>query len=204
MSNSDAERRGRMRSYTTTLVVAVFVLAISGCSKKQEQSAGGGAANMALLGSSTGTTAGVRWSVPKRWTEEGERPMRIATYAVPAAEGDPEPGDCGVFYFGNDQGGTVDQNIDRWVGQFETTGVPVRATKNVDGMNVTLVQVSGTYLAPAGPQMQSTGKKENYRLLGAIVQGPQGSVFYKLVGPDKTVAGAEGEFDALIASLTKV
>jgi hypothetical protein len=51
--------------------------------------------------------------------------------------------------------------------------------------------------------MMSSGKKENYRLLGAIVAGPQGSVFFKFTGPAKTVAAAQPEFDALIASMTK-
>jgi hypothetical protein len=51
--------------------------------------------------------------------------------------------------------------------------------------------------------MAPTGKKENFRLLGAIVEGPQGSVFFKLTGPASTIAAAEQEFDALIGSLTK-
>jgi len=80
----------------------------------------------------------------------------------------------------------------------------VRATKSVGGMNVTLVDINGAYLAPAGPQMQSTGKKENYRLLGAIVEGPEGMVFFKFTGPAKTIGEAQGEFNAMIASLSKV
>ena len=71
-------------------------------------------------------------------------------------------------------------------------------------MKVTLVQVAGAYLAPAGPMMQSSGKKENFRLLGAIVEGPEGSVFYKFTGPAKTVSGAEGEFSAMVESLAKI
>jgi hypothetical protein len=51
--------------------------------------------------------------------------------------------------------------------------------------------------------MESTGKKTGFRLLGAIVAGPQGSVFFKLTGPAKTVAATEPEFNALIGSLTK-
>jgi hypothetical protein len=159
---------------------------------------------MASLGSATGSVAGIRWSIPKRWTEQGQRPMRVATYTIPAAEGDNETGECAIFYFGNDQGGTVDQNIERWIGQFETGRVPARSRKDVNGMKVTLVQVAGAYLAPAGPMMQSSGKKENFRLLGAIVEGPEGSVFYKITGPAKTVAGAEGEFNAMVESLARI
>ena len=191
-----------MRTWSMALCVAAAaaMVGMAGCSKKQsEQSASGEAA----LGQLTGTASGVRWTIPKRWTDQGQRPMRVATYAIPASAGDSDAGECAVFYFGNDQGGSVDANIDRWVGQFENPGMPAKATKDVNGMTVTLVQVAGTYLAPGGPMMQSQGKKDNFRLLGAIVQAPQGSVFFKLTGPSKTVADAESEFNAMIGSLAK-
>ena len=192
-----------MKRRTTALLLAAFLLPLAGCTKQQQQSGQAGA-NMASLGSATGSVAGIHWSIPKRWTEQGQRPMRVATYTIPAAEGDAETGECAIFFFGNDQGGTVDQNIERWIGQFETSGVPARTRKDVNGMKVTLVQVAGAYLAPAGPMMQSSGKKENYRLLGAILEGPEGSVFYKFTGPAKTVGGAEGEFNAMVESLARI
>lgn len=193
-----------MKSWTAAVAV-VLVLGMfpsAGCTKK---SSGQAAGNAASLGSGSGTVAGLKWSVPKRWTAQGERPMRIATYSIPQAEGDTDQGECAVFYFGNDQGGGVDANIERWISQFETTGIPGRAQKEVDGgMKVTLVQITGTFLSPGGPMMQSTGKKDNYRLMGAIVEGPQGSVFFKFTGPAKTVGAAEGEFNALVESITKM
>jgi hypothetical protein len=51
--------------------------------------------------------------------------------------------------------------------------------------------------------MQSQGKKENFRLLGAIVKAPEGSVFFKLIGPANTIASVEGDFNTLISSLKK-
>jgi hypothetical protein len=51
--------------------------------------------------------------------------------------------------------------------------------------------------------MESQGKKENYRLLGAIVEAPEGLVFFKFTGPAKTIAAADTEFDALIGSVSK-
>ncbi len=73
----------------------------------------------------------------------------------------------------------------------------------VAGLRVTRAQVGGTYLAPGGPMMQSTGKRPGYRLLGAIAEGPEGNVFFKLTGPAATVAAAEPAFDALVVSLHK-
>ncbi|HUI63286.1 MAG TPA: hypothetical protein VL126_00470 [Bacteroidota bacterium] len=187
-----------MRRFLLTLLVAL--IALSGCSKQSGQ----GGASSPLLGTSVGSASGVKWSVPKRWVEQGQRPMRVGTYVVPASEGDTEPGECAIFYFGVGQGGSVDDNINRWVGQFEQSGVPAKSSKDIGGLKVTLVQIAGAYLAPGGPMMQSTGKKENYRLLGAIVEAPQGPVFFKFTGPAKSVGAAEGEFNAMIESLTKI
>lgn len=147
--------------------------------------------------------AGVRWTVPSSWSAGPGRQMRVATYTIPAASGDAEGAECGVFFFGGDQGGNVQMNIDRWVRQFENPKGPEQAEKEVNGMKVVTVKIDGTYLAPAGPMMQSTGRHENYRLLGAIVAAPEGSVFFKLTGPAKTVSAAEKDFNALVHSLTK-
>ena len=40
-----------------------------------------------------------------------------------------------------------------------------------------------------------------YRLLGAIVEGPGGSVFFKLTGPVKTIAAQQKNFEQLLASI---
>jgi hypothetical protein len=151
----------------------------------------------------TSAVAGVHWVVPKTWAQMPPRQMRVATYAVPAAGGDSEGGECAVFFFGSGQGGDVDANIERWAAQFKTPGKPARTAKEVNGLKVTLVQIAGTYLTPGGPMMQSQGEKQNYRLLGAIVAAPEGSVFFKLTGPAKTATAAEADFNTLIGGLSR-
>jgi hypothetical protein len=148
------------------------------------------------------TAGGVQWTVPARWTAGNGSSMRVATYGVPAAKG-AEPGECAVFYFGAGQGGTVEANVERWGKQFEGAPSPTPTTTTVAGLRITRAAVSGTYLAPGGPMMQSTGKRPGYRLLGAIAEGPEGNVFFKLTGPAATVAAAGPEFEALVASLRK-
>jgi len=149
-----------------------------------------------------GSTAGVKWTVPASWKSQAERPMRVATYDVPAAPG-AEAGECGVFYFGQGQGGGVEDNLSRWIGQFEGGGAPKKGEKTVHGLKVHTVDISGTYLASGGPMMKSQGKKPGYRLLGAIVEGPQGNVFFKCIGPAATIAKAQGDFDTLVESVGK-
>jgi hypothetical protein len=149
-----------------------------------------------------GRAGGVSWQVPARWTEQPARQMRVATYTVPAAAGS-EAGECAVFYFGPGQGGSIDANVERWSRQFEGSPAAERTTRRVSGLEVTEVSLAGVYLAPGGPSMQSQGKKTGYRLLGAIVAGPEGNVFFKLTGPEATMKAGAADLRALLASLTR-
>jgi hypothetical protein len=126
--------------------------------------------------------------------------MRAATYLIPAAAGDSEGAECAVFL---NIGGGVQANIDRWVGQFQTDGAPKQKKETINGLDVTTVDVSGTFKGGGQMMGQSSGPKAGYRLLGAIVETPQGEVFFKLTGPAKTVAAAQNEFQAMLKSLKK-
>jgi hypothetical protein len=148
------------------------------------------------------SAGGIAWTLPARWAAGAGSAMRVATYAVPAAKGS-QAGECAVFFFGPGQGGGVDDNVARWAKQFEGAPKPASRRTQVAGLRVTRAEVAGTYLAPGGPMMQSTGKKSGYRLLGAIVEAPGGNVFFKLTGPAATIAAAQADFDALVGSIRK-
>ena len=156
----------------------------------------------------TGIAAGVSWDIPSRWQVQGPRTMRIATYAIPQADGDPEPGECAVFFFGTGQGGSIELNITRWRDQFETADGKSAALNQqksiINSLAVTTVTVEGSYMASMGPMFQSGAvKKTNYKMLGAIIEAPEGNVFIKMTGPAKTIAGADAEFKSLLNSMKK-
>ncbi len=155
-----------------------------------------------LLAAVEGSAGGLRWTVPARWQVAGAKPMRAATYTIPGAAG-AEAGECGVFYFGAGQGGGIDENLQRWVGQFEGAGAPKKSERTINGFKVHLIAVSGTYLSPAGPMMQSQGKKPGWSLSGAIIEAPEGNIFFKCVGPAATIQKAQPEIDELLKSLVK-
>jgi hypothetical protein len=161
-----------------------------------------GLAAASLLLAAEGAAGGIRWVTPAKWTVAEPKPMRKATYVIPASPG-AEAGECGVFFFGKGQGGSVDDNLDRWTKQFEGAAAPKRSESTVHGLKVHRMDVSGTYLSPGGPMMQSQGKKAGWRLSGAIVETPEGLVFFKCIGPAATIQGAEKDIDTLIQSVTK-
>ena len=166
------------------------------------------ASQSATESSATGMAAGVSWNVPGRWQVQGPRTMRIATYAIPQAEGDPESGECAVFFFGTGQGGSIELNITRWRDQFESADGKSAALNQqkstINGLTVTTVSVAGTYMASMGPMFQSgAAKKSDYKMAGAIIEAPEGNVFIKITGPAKTIDAAEEEIKALLSSLKK-
>ena len=146
---------------------------------------------------------GVNWTAPAAWKTDAPRQMRVATYLIPAAKGDAEGGECAVFYFGAGQGGAVDANIQRWVGQFEGAKAPAPKKEKLGGFDVTTVELAGTYQQSMGGPMGPKTPKSGFKLLGAIVEGPQGNVFFKLTGPAKTVDAARAEFTKMLKELKK-
>lgn len=144
--------------------------------------------------------AGIRWQThePLTWRQPSSA-MRAAEYVV---AGDAGEATMTVFHFPG-MGGSVRENVDRWVGQFRNAeGGPVEdasiETKTIAGLEVTVLDVQGTF--SDGMMAGGGAPQANTRMLGAIVVAPAGPVFFKLVGPAPTVEAAKGAFDELVGS----
>ncbi len=136
----------------------------------------------------------LRYKAAEGWViEHPTSSMRVAQYKLPKAAGDSEDASLVLYYFGSDQGGSVQDNIDRWVGQIEKPDGSSSSDKakterlTVNGLRVTTIDVTGTYTAEMSPGSGTRHNKPNYRLRAAVVETPKGSYFAKLVGPEKTV-----------------
>lgn len=182
------------------LALAGVAACTGGAPKDEGQpvNVGGGAAT---------ADGGIDYKAPAGWIEEAPSAMRKGQYRLPHAEGDEDDAELAVFYFGPGQGGTVQANIDRWIGQFAgPDGGSVKdsakiSTKSVNGRDITIVDVSGTFITSMGPMMASGPPKPNYRMLGAIVETPSGPWFFKLTGPQNTVAKWEESFNQFTDSI---
>lgn len=150
--------------------------------------------------------AGLRWTAPPGWTAEAAQPMRAATYSVAAADGDTGRAECGVYFFGSGQGGSIEANLERWKSQFAAPGgKPAAAqvtTRAVGGLTMTTIDTFGEYSGMGGPMSRGRAVP-GYRLLGAIVQGPGGNIFVKFTGPANTIAANRQAFERLLASFQR-
>jgi hypothetical protein len=153
------------------------------------------------------SVAGLKWAPPVGWKSTGTTGMRAATYPVTPVQGDHDPAECAVYFFGLGQGGSIQDNIDRWEGQFKAPGdkpSPAKVAKiTIHGLPVTTIDVSGEYSGMAGPTATAPVRVSGYRLLGAIVESPGGNVFIKFTGPVKTMAANQPKFQQLLESFEK-
>ncbi len=153
----------------------------------------------------TFTVGGLTFKRPDTWKWVSiNSQFRKAQLKVPDPFDPAKPGADVVFFdFGAGQGGAIEDNISRWVGQFEQKDgaavKPVVEAATIKGTKVTRVRVdSGTFSSgmPGGP----TTPMENYGLYGAIIESTQGNVFIKMTGPAALVKAAAADFESLIQS----
>ncbi len=202
------------RQIALTLAGAALALLLAGCSKKEEPAphpAGmpalePGSAHSTAPASPPGGGA-LQWTAPPEWVQEAPASsMRKAQYRLPREAGDAEDAELAVFYF-EGSGGSVQANIERWIGQFrKADGTPVgdgakTTHKESHGIPITIVDVSGTYLAGGMPAPGNKPGKPDFRMLAAVAEAKDGPWFFKLTGPARTVARWEPVFESFLDTL---
>jgi hypothetical protein len=151
--------------------------------------------------------AGLTFTTPPGWqTVKPASSMRVAEFTLPRAAGDAEDAQLVVYYFSG-QGGSVQANIDRWVGQMQQPGgkpsgaTAQRTTRKVNGLAVTLLDISGTYVAEMSPGATERNNKPNFRLRAGVVETANGPYYIKLTGPEKTITKWDQAFEQFVGSL---
>jgi hypothetical protein len=146
---------------------------------------------------------------PEKWARQ-EPKVRIIEHEF-AVEGKKGQDAGRITIMG--AGGSVQQNIDRWIGQFtQPDGKKSKEKAKIEkkkaaGLEVHIVDIAGTYKdMPAGPF--AGGKaidRKNYRMLAAIIPGGPsiGNYFIKFYGPAELVNEHEKAFHTMLESLSK-
>lgn len=144
------------------------------------------------------TVAGLTLHVPQGWiTDRPSGGMRAAQFLIREGE---ESAEVAVFHFGAGQGGSVEDNIARWIRQVaQPDGSETQAKRekaSVNGLTIHQVIAEGTYTAAAMGGAPAT-PKPGTRLHGIVVEGgPEGTVFIRATGPAKLLAAREAEVRA--------
>lgn len=148
---------------------------------------------------------GLSWVAPAEWrATELASAMRIANW-----DAGPEGVEMSCALFAMPGGGSVDDNVRRWVGQFEGAGGgppndAEQASVDVAGRTVTLVRASGTYLDRGASMQAEAVRREGFGLFGAIVPMGEGTGFLKCTGPEITVQSQERTALAFVRTIRVV
>ena len=195
-------------------LLVLTLLWITACSSKPGASEGEQPADLkpqsahgATAVAGTSAPGGLKFTAPAGWIEETPTSsMRKAQYRLPRVDGDTEDAELAVFFF-KGEGGSVQANIQRWIGQFtKPDGTPATDSaktthKEIHGIPLTIVDVSGTYMSASGPMLSEVKPKPGFRMLAAVAETSEGPWFLKLTGPAATVSKWELSFDQLLDSI---
>ena len=149
------------------------------------------------------------YDAPAGWrSQTPSSSMRVAEFVLPRADGDKADATLTLYFFGRNSGGSVQANLDRWIGQM--TQPDGRASREVArtetkksraGLPLTVVDVAGTYVAEVTPGSTERFNEPNFRLIAAVVETPGGAYYVKAIGPSATLGRWQPALTAFLDSL---
>jgi hypothetical protein len=151
--------------------------------------------------------AGMKSTPPKEWkTKEAPATAmsRVATFALPMAEGDKEDAELIVFHF-TSNAGSLDANLERQRALF----LPAEGKDKVDEkktevkvgtIKATQQDLTGTFKKKPFPMSDKFTPMKDYRQLYVVFEDKEGQYFLKLLGPAKTVEKHKKSFDEWLAA----
>jgi len=151
--------------------------------------------------------ASIAYDVPEGWkSATPSSSMRFAEWELPA-EGSASA-EVVIFFFGEGQGGGVDANLARWYSQIEqpdgsSTKDKAKLHKRmVSDFEVTMVDMTGTYVASVRPGASERQNRPDHRMIAAVVEGDGGPWYLRVLGPEATVTKWEPSLIAFVSSFS--
>ena len=137
--------------------------------------------------------AGATYMPASQWNDLGTQGTSIARYAFGPLENDKNPATLAIYYSGKDTKGNWEKDFERWISwmSFPDGRDPKSAAlthdRKVDGMTAHVLSIFGNCKVPAERSVSGQIVQGNkYRLLGVVLEAPDGDVVFELSGPDYT------------------
>ena len=148
----------------------------------------------------------LKFTIPAKWQiEMVESPARGGQWRVPPLHGVGEGGEVVAFYFGAGVGGTAKENIEAWIGtMFNAEGHPAAAEvkhHETGGLKISQVVIFGTYNQMISLPGVPPVLKSNYGLLGAVIENPQGNIYWRFTGPEALITATLPLFNKVVDSV---
>jgi hypothetical protein len=155
----------------------------------------------------------VELSLPAHWkqreTQNNIIEMEFAVLEREPKEGEKEETIPAGRVTLSSSGGSVDQNMRRWIGQFrlghddDGEDAIEQEVIELEGATLHLLDIAGTYFdaprGPFGPKIE----RPDYRMLGAIIEIENGPLYFvKFYGPEKIVEANAKAFRKAVDKVT--
>lgn len=186
------------------LLASFMVIFLSACTESPPRGKRGGLdeADNTKLDDSGGEVRfeSLTLTAPKGWGRKTPQSTFIqAEFVLPKVEGDALDGRLTLSVVG----GSIEENIGRWKGQFG--GKPEKSRQEklaVNGLTISVVDFSGEFNDQRGPGAPAV-KHADFRMIGAIIPVGNQLHFVKAVGPKKTMENHAEKLNAFIRTAKK-
>ena len=188
------------------LVFLAFLFVFTTCKSEKDQAQ----SEMQVTHSQSTKSGDITYQPVTGWVKVAPNSsMRKDQYRLPGTGGAGDA-ELAVFVFPG-SGGTVQANIDRWLDQFNQADGSSSKDKaeisvsNSNGLKITTVYVTGTYLkgAMGGPMSGGVEKLPNHARVGSIVESSSDLWFFKAVGPQATIDHWRASFNTFLQSVSQ-
>lgn len=142
--------------------------------------------------------ANITYQLPEAWVaNKSDKQFRLLEISLERTS------DFSVILFSNIQG-TADQNIQRWVNQFQVDASNIEVSKDtLDSKYISVVELYGTYEVPNMLNRNAAKElKEDYGLLGGVVEFGNSIYFVKGVGNKEDIKQNKLKFNDFVNSIS--
>ena len=142
--------------------------------------------------------ANITYQLPEAWVaNKSDKQFRLLEISLESTS------DFSVVLFSNIQG-SADQNIQRWVNQFQVDESNIQVSKDtLDSKYISVVELYGTYEVPNMLNRNAAKElKEDYGLLGGVVEFGNSIYFVKGVGNKEDIKQNKLKFNDFVNSIS--
>tara|TARA_B100001057_G_scaffold491531_1_gene581994 strand:- start:576 stop:1115 length:540 start_codon:yes stop_codon:yes gene_type:complete len=140
----------------------------------------------------------ITYKLPDSWNAQiSDKQFRLLELSLK------DDGDFSVVLFANIQG-TADQNIERWINQFQVEDSNIETIKDtLSSKYISTVELYGTYEVPNMVNRNAPKKlKSDFGLLGGVIEFGNSIYFIKAVGENSLIKANKSNFNEFIYSIS--
>ncbi len=149
--------------------------------------------------------APVEWTAPPGWDiQPSTKPTRIVECTLEQNGPGGAPVQFIVMYGGDDQPDPMKlkiANFTRWQTFFHEDQAPQTTHPDHDGLKIERTRVHGEFQGQPSLGNSELITEANWTMIMGYVEGPNGSILFRMQGPDAIIKANEAKLDQFLASL---